>query len=78
MKSLFQTRSSGTDLAFYVAAGREQLLEERKAVGKIERGNIAVTNAYNLKAKYIIHTVGPIWTDGQQTRQNERKRMINI
>lgn len=57
--------ASGTDLAIYEAAGREELLEERKAIGKIERGNIAVTNAYNLKAKYIIHTVGPVWTDGQ-------------
>ncbi len=33
-------------------------------IGKIARGDIAVTGAYNLKAKYIIHTVGPVWTDG--------------
>ena len=57
--------ASGTDLAIYEAAGKEKLLAERVAIGKIARGHIAVTGAYNLKAKYIIHTVGPIWTDGK-------------
>ena len=56
--------ASGTDLAIYVAAGKEKLLTERANIGKIARGDIAVTSAYNLKAKYIIHTVGPVWTDG--------------
>ncbi len=55
---------SGTDLAIYEAAGKEQLLAERAGIGKIARGDIAVTKAYALKAKYIIHTVGPVWTDG--------------
>ena len=56
--------ASGTDLAIYEAAGKEKLLAERAGIGKIARGDIAVTGAYNLKAKYIIHTVGPVWTDG--------------
>jgi len=55
---------SGTDLAIYEAAGKEALLAERKTIGPIERGDIAVTGAYNLNAKYIIHTVGPVWIDG--------------
>ena len=55
---------SGTDLAIYEAAGKEKLLAERAGIGKIARGDIAVTGAYNLNAKYIIHTVGPVWTDG--------------
>ena len=57
--------ASGTDRAVYEAAGAEKLLVERKKIGVIARGNIAVTSAFNLKAKYIIHTVGPVWTDGK-------------
>ena len=56
--------ASGTDLAIYEAAGKEKLLAERANIGKIARGDIAVTGAYILNAKYIIHTVGPVWTDG--------------
>lgn len=48
--------ASGTDLAIYEAAGKEKLLAERANIGKIARGDIAVAGAYNLKAKYIIHT----------------------
>ena len=55
---------SGTDLAIYEAAGKEQLLAERSKIGKIVRGEIVVTGAYNLNAKYIIHVVGPVWEDG--------------
>lgn len=57
--------ASGTDLAVYQAAGADELLAERKKVGCIERGDIAVTGAYALNAKYIIHTVGPVWVDGK-------------
>lgn len=56
--------TNGTDRAVYEAAGSELLLEERKKIGEIARGNAAVTKAYHLPAKYIIHTVGPIWKDG--------------
>lgn len=56
--------ASGTDLAIYQAAGADSLLAERKKIGDIARGDIAVTGAYALKAKYIIHTVGPVWIDG--------------
>lgn len=55
---------SGTDSAIYSAAGAGQLLAERKAIGDIAPGNSAVTGAYGLQAKYIIHTVGPVWIDG--------------
>lgn len=61
------TCGSGTDFAIYEAAGKEQLLEERRTVGQIARGDIAVTGAYNLRAKYIIHTVGPKWVDGKHS-----------
>lgn len=55
---------TGTDHAVYHAAGVDQLLAERKKIGNIAVGDIAVTPAFNLNAKYIIHTVGPIWYGG--------------
>lgn len=56
--------ASGTDQAIYEAAGTEKLLDERKKIGNIARGDIAVTPAFNLMAEYIIHTVGPAWQGG--------------
>ena len=55
---------NGTDSAIYVAAGKERLLAERKKIGAIEPGCAVSTPAFNLDAKYIIHTVGPVWVDG--------------
>lgn len=54
----------GTDSAIYKAAGEQLVLKERKAIGEIARGQAAHTGAYHLAAKYIIHTVGPAWIDG--------------
>ena len=54
----------GTDARIYEAAGAAELLEERKKIGRIERGKAAITLAYRLPAKYIIHTVGPVWEGG--------------
>lgn len=56
----------GTDTAIYEAAGKEQLLAERKKIGDIARGEAVSTPAFNLSAKYIIHTVGPIWKGGRE------------
>ena len=55
---------SGTDSAIYHAAGKEQLLAERKKIGIMHPGQVAYTDAFNLDAKYIIHTIGPTWIDG--------------
>lgn len=56
----------GTDRAVYRAAGEKELLDERRKIGRIEPGDAAITGAYRLQAKYIIHTVGPAWVDGKQ------------
>ena len=54
----------GTDSAIYSAAGKDLLLAERKKIGEITPGQAVSTEAFNLDAKYIIHTVGPAWIDG--------------
>ncbi len=56
---------SGTDSAVYAAAGADALLEARKKIGDIAPGQAADTPAFHLPAKFIIHTVGPAWLDGQ-------------
>ncbi len=54
----------GTDTAVYEAAGFDALLEARKEIGDIRAGDAAVTPAFNLPYKIIIHTVSPMWVDG--------------
>lgn len=56
--------AGGTDSAIYHAAGARRLLAERKKIGYIEPGEVAVTKAFRLPAKFIIHTVGPAWMGG--------------
>ncbi|MCR5149815.1 MAG: macro domain-containing protein [Clostridiales bacterium] len=55
----------GTDSAIYKAAGEKKLLAERIKIGKIAPGQCAVTPAFKLRAKYLIHTVAPVWIDGK-------------
>lgn len=56
--------------AIFKAAGVQELQKECDSIGKCEVGQAVITKGYNLPAKYIIHTVGPIWRGG---KQNEDK-----
>lgn len=66
--------AGGTDAAVYAAAGAGDLLKERQKIGDIAVGHAAVTPAFALDAKYIIHTVGPEWTGGEN---GEREAVKN-
>jgi len=56
----------GVETAIYKAAGREKLLEARKKIGILQPGEVGVTEAFDLAAKYIIHVSDPWWKGGNK------------
>ncbi len=54
---------SGVDAIIHHAAGPE-LLTARERIGRIGVGEAAITPGFALQAKYVIHTVGPVWRGG--------------
>lgn len=67
----------GVDGAIHRAGGKAILEECKKIVarqGGCETGEAVITTAGNLDAKFVIHTVGPIWSGGQK---NEAEKLAN-
>jgi O-acetyl-ADP-ribose deacetylase (regulator of RNase III) len=54
----------GVDRAIHRAAGADRLQAACRAIGECRPGEAVVTDGFDLAARYIIHTVGPVWQGG--------------
>lgn len=59
---------AGVDSGIHKKAGHE-LLVARQKIGCIDFGDAAITPGFDLDARYVIHTVGPVWKDGSHREE---------
>ncbi|MBC7807223.1 MAG: macro domain-containing protein [Akkermansiaceae bacterium] len=59
----------GTDGSIHFKAG-PKLLEECRRIGGCPMGDAVITKGYNLKAPYVIHTVGPVYEEGNELERD--------
>ena len=65
-------RGGGVCGAIFKKAGFD-LDKECAEIGHCNTGEAVITKGYGLKAKYIIHTVAPIWNDYRNDKKSERR-----
>ena len=69
--STFEQVGVGCDKAIHKAAGAEKLIAAREEIGEMAEGEAAITSGFDLRAKYIIHAVSPVFIDGKKIELNE-------
>lgn len=62
--------SEGMCSAIFEAAGYENLEKACSEIGYCSPGSAVITPGFDLKAKYIVHAVGPKWQGGDQNEKN--------
>jgi len=62
-------RGGGVCGAIFSAAGAENLQRACDAIGFCDTGDAVITDGFRLPARYVIHTVGPVWRGGMQNEE---------